>query len=295
MSRKASTVDFARPHFKGSSSKDFFEKFPCLLAGKDLRDAANTIIKARQNGKHVILGIGGHVIKVGLGPVIIDLIKRQIVTGISMNGAAMIHDVEIATYGETSENVDKSIKDGTFGLNSRANLISTQINHEIASSSHTGMGLGEAIGKFLRKKHDTVRGDYSILRAACQYNIPATVHVAFGTDINHMHGSFDPEAAGKATHKDFEFFCQLISEIEGGVYLNVGSAVIMPEVFLKAVSLGRNRGHKVTNFTTIVLDFLKQYRPMKNVCERPTEKGIYLVGHHEIMFPLLAAMVIEGS
>ncbi len=295
MTRKVSTVDFARPHFKGSLAQDFFEKFPYVLAGKDLKDAANTIIKARQNGKHVILGIGGHVIKVGLGPVIIDLIKKQIVTGISMNGAAMIHDVEIATSGETSENVDKSIKDGTFGLNSRANLISTQINHEIASSSHTGMGLGEAIGNFLRKKHDTVRGDYSILRAACQYNIPATVHVAFGTDINHMHGSFDPEAAGKATHKDFEFFCQLISEIKGGVYLNVGSAVIMPEVFLKAVSLGRNRGHKVTKFTTIVLDFLKQYRPMKNVCERPTEKGIYLVGHHEIMFPLLAAMVIEGS
>lgn len=295
MTRKVGINDFAKPHFKGSKAQDFFEKFPYILAGQDVRDAANAIIKARQNDKHVILGIGGHVIKVGLGPIIIDLIKRQIITGVSMNGAAMIHDVEIATYGETSENVDESIKDGTFGMNSRANLISTQINHAIAAGAFQDMGIGKSIGEFLRKAHNTVRGDLSIMRAACQYSIPIMVHIAFGTDIIHMHGSFDPEATGKATHKDFEFFCQLISEIEDGVYLNVGSAVILPEVFLKAVSLGRNRGHKVANFTTIVLDFIKQYRPLKNVCERPTEKGIYLVGHHEIMFPLLAAMVIEGS
>ncbi|MGD2072232.1 MAG: deoxyhypusine synthase family protein [Candidatus Thorarchaeota archaeon] len=292
MTRNVSISNFAGPHIKHTKASTFFKKFPDILAGKDLKDAANTIIKARKNGKHVILGIGGHVIKVGLSPIITDLIERKIITGISMNGAAMIHDVEVALYGDTSENVDKGIENGTFGNDLRAVSVSREIINAISVGASLDKGVGEAVGNMLVLFDNS---NVSILKTAYKKSIPAMVHIASGTDIIHMNLGFDPVATGKTTHTDFKFFCQLIREIEGGVYLNVGSAVILPEIFLKAVSLGRYRNYKVTNFTTIVMDFLKQYRPMKNVCERPTEKGIYLVGHHEIMFPLLAAMIIEGS
>ncbi len=236
--------------------------------------------------------MGAHVIKVGLNPVVIDLMERGIITAVAMNGAGIIHDFEIAMTGRTSEDVSVSIGNGAFGM---ARETCDFLCDAIKRAGEKSQGLGEAVGLAILEKNLPFM-DKSILAAGARLGIPVTVHVAIGTDIIHMHPGFDPEAAGGASHRDFKIFASVVATLEEGVYMNVGSAVILPEVFLKAITLVRNLGNKVDNFTTVNMDFIQQYRPMVNVVNRPTARGgagINLVGHHEIMLPLIAAGVIE--
>jgi hypothetical protein len=236
--------------------------------------------------------MGAHVIKVGLNPIVIDLMERGVITGVAMNGAGIIHDLEIAMIGQTSEDVATALDDGSFGM---ARETCNFLAEVIRSAAKNGMGLGQAVGRAILDQKLPLRNK-SILGAGARLGIPVTVHVAIGTDIIHMHPGFDPAAAGAATHRDFRLFASIVSTLEKGVYLNVGSAVILPEIFLKAVTLVRNLAHPLADFTTVNLDFIKHYRPLTNVISRPTAKGgrgINLVGHHEIMLPLIAAGVIE--
>jgi hypothetical protein len=240
-----------------------------------------------------MLAMGAHAIKVGLNPVIIDLLDRGIINGLAMNGACIIHDAELAMAGKTSEDVASEIGAGRFGM---AEETGKFLNEAISEGAEKGLGLGESVGAMLIRE-DFPFNRHSLLARAYELDIPATVHVAMGTDIIHFHPSADGASIGKASHHDFRIFSSLVSELEGGVFINLGSAVIMPEVFLKALSLVRNLGHKVKDFTTVNMDFIQHYRPMTNVVHRPTldgGKGFSLTGHHEIMFPLLAAAVIEG-
>ncbi len=236
--------------------------------------------------------MGAHVIKVGLNPVVIDLMERGIITAVAMNGAGIIHDSELAMAGQTSEDVSASIGNGSFGM---AHEINSFLSDAIHKAGQKSSGLGETIGLAMIEGNLPFL-DQSILAAGARLGIPVTVHVAFGTDIIHMHPGFDPNAAGAATHIDFRTFASVIATLEGGIYLNVGSAVILPEVFLKAVTLVRNLGHNLDNFTTVNMDFIRHYRPITNVVNRPTARGgqgFDLTGHHEIMLPLIAAGVIE--
>lgn len=240
-----------------------------------------------------MLAMGAHAIKVGLNPAIIDLIERGLLSSISMNGAGIIHDAELAMVGNTSEDVAEEIGKGAFGM---AEETGRFLNSAIKEGAAKNTGLGRAVGEMLvREKFPFNK--HSILARACELDIPVTVHVAVGTDIIHTHPNADGAAIGKSTHLDFRIFAGLVSELQGGVYINLGSAVIMPEVFLKAISLVRNLGHKVTDLTTVNMDFMKHYRPTTNVVSRPTlegGRGFNLIGHHEIMFPLLAAAFIEA-
>ena len=286
------TSDEAKPHRKGASFARFWKSLPGQLGAADLHAAAEAIAKAHKNNKTILWGMGAHVIKVGLAPVIVDLIRRDLVSGILMNGAGCVHDLELAMMGQTSEDVGPALDDGSFGM---ARETADALNAAIQAGAEAGLGMGEAVGR------EIARGAYpykrrSILAAAYRKNIPVTIHAAIGTDIHHMHPSADGAALGLTSYRDFERLASLVGGLEGGVYLNLGSAVILPEVFLKALSLARNLGCKVRRFTTVNLDFLKHYRPMVNVVERPTRlggRGISLIGHHEIMLPLLAAGVIE--
>jgi hypothetical protein len=237
--------------------------------------------------------MGAHPIKVGLSPLIIDLMKRGVITGLAMNGAGVIHDVEIAMVGETSEVVEEALDDGSFGA---ARETAEFINAAVKQGHDKQWGLGESIGTSLGQQ-DFPHSDSSLCAAAHQLGIPVTVHVAFGTDVLHIHPSTDGGALGELTHRDFRIFCGLVTSLEGGVYLNVGSAVILPEVFLKAISAARNLGYTVDNFVTVNMDLIQHYRPTQNVVRRPTArggKGYAFTGHHELMFPLLAAAVVEG-
>jgi hypothetical protein len=237
--------------------------------------------------------MGAHVIKVGLNPVIVDLMQRGIITGVAMNGAGIIHDLEVAMGGQTSEDVAASIDDGSFGM---AAETCTFLSRALAESDTRSVGLGQAVGQAIVKNQLPLM-DQSILAAGSGLGIPVTVHVAIGTDIIHMHPQFDPAKTGQASHRDFRLFTSMVGSLEGGVYLNIGSAVILPEIFLKAVTLARNLGHALDNFTTVNLDFIRHYRPLTNVIQRPTARGgtgINLTGHHEILLPLIAAGVIEA-
>jgi hypothetical protein len=237
--------------------------------------------------------MGAHAVKVGLNPVIIDLMKRGIVTGLAMNGAGIIHDAELAMVGHTSEDVAAHLGEGTFGM---AEETGKFLNAAIKWGAEEGVGLGRAVGASLVKEGFTFN-HYSLLARAFELEIPLTVHVAIGTDIIHFHPSVDGAAIGKTSHMDFRLFAGMVSGLENGVFINLGSAVIMPEVFLKALSLVRNLGHPLKKLTTVNMDFNRHYRPMTNVVQRPTlegGEGYALVGHHEIMFPLLAAAVIDG-
>ena len=236
--------------------------------------------------------MGAHVIKVGLNPVVIDLMQRGVITAVAMNGAGIIHDLEVAMTGQTSEDVAASIGNGSFGMARETGIF---LSDAIKRAGRESIGLGEAVGRSIIDQDLTFKGQ-SILAAGTRLGIPITVHVAIGTDIIHMHPDFDPKEAGGATHRDFRTFVSVISKLEEGVYLNVGSAVILPEVFLKAITLVRNLGHNLENFTTVNMDFIRHYRPMVNVVNRPTARGgqgFNLTGHHEIMLPLVAAGVIE--
>lgn len=289
---KVSADDFARAWEKGSSFKDFLDALPGILAGSHVKSVISAIAAAFQKDKVVVFGMGAHVIKVGLNPVVIDLMERGIVTAVAMNGAGIIHDTELAMSGRTSEDVEASIGNGTFGM---AQETCSFLSSAIKKAARDSLGLGEAVGSTMIEAQLPLL-DKSILAAGVRLGIPVTVHVAIGTDIIHMHPEFDPEKAGGATHRDFRLFASVISALQEGVYLNVGSAVILPEIFLKAVTLVRNMGYHLENFTTVNMDFIQHYRPMTNVVSRPTAgggQGFNLVGHHEIMVPLIAAGVIE--
>jgi hypothetical protein len=288
---KVQTGDFATPHQKGASFKDFFSSLPDILASRNFKDVVAAIVQARKDKRPVMLGMGAHAIKVGLNPVIIDLMERGIITSLSLNGAGIIHDFELALIGRTSEDVDKEILTGAFGM---AEETGSMLNRAIKSAGPEE-GIGAAVGRMIQNGDFPYKGK-SLLAAGRRLEIPVTVHVAIGTDIIHMHPSFDGRATGEAAQRDFLAFCSLVSDIEGGVYINLGSAVLLPEIFLKAVTLCRNLGHSLHHFTTVNMDFVQHYRPNTNVVRRPTQgggRGFALTGHHEIMLPLLAAAIIE--
>ena len=290
-SSKVNTTEFAKACPKGSSFKDFLDGLPDILAAGDLKSVISAMSSAARTQKTIILGMGAHVIKVGLNPVITDLMDRGIISCLALNGAGIIHDLELAITGRTSEDVAAAIDDGAFGMaEDTAAFLGAALSH-----SQPDEGLGHAVGRAI-VENKLPCSEYSILAAGFRLGIPVTVHVAIGTDIIHMHPQFDPARSGEASHLDFRLFSAIVAGLQKGVYLNVGSAVILPEVFLKAVTLARNLGHKLSQFTTVNLDFVQHYRPLTNVISRPTAgggKGINLIGHHEIMLPLIAAGVIE--
>ena len=292
---KVKQADFARPYVAGSGIAGLLESLPHILAGDSFRAVVAVIAKARERGKPVLWGMGGHVIKCGMAPVLIDLMRRGFATGFAMNGSASIHDFEIALCGSTSEDVEAVLPDGRFGS---AEETGREWNQAIVSGAEAGLGAGAALGAGVEKLALPEHGPDSLLLQAWLAGTPLTVHAAFGTDTPHAHPACDPMALGAATHRDFRLFCTMVSELNhGGVYINAGSAVVMPEVFLKAVSTARNLGHELRDFTTVNLDFLQHYRPRVNVVERPHAqaggRGYALTGHHEIMIPLLAAALIE--
>ncbi len=295
---KVSVRDFAKAPATNSSLTKFLDSLPNILAAEDLRHLLGAIHNARRQRKAILWGIGGHVIKVGLGPVLIDLIKRGFVSGIAMNGAALIHDFEIALAGNTSEDVEAGIGEGQFGMAAETG----EYINEIAKLSHRiRIGYGEAAGQYLSSGIIGVKhADSSVLVAAYKYRIPVTIHLAIGTDIPHMHPAANGAALGDATHHDFRLFCALVQQMHpGGVYLNWGSAVVLPEIFLKAISVVRNLGVALRPITTANFDFIQHYRPLQSVVKRPTASpqrrggpeshGYAITGHHELLFPLVAA------
>jgi len=268
-------------------------RLPDILAARDLRGAVERLTRALRRGRPVVLGMGAHPIKVGLGPVIVDLIERGRLAAVAMNGACLVHDFELAWNGRTSEDVGPGLERGTFGM---ARETGEFLNRATREGVAAGLGLGRAIGDaILRARLPFHRT--SILAAAARADIPATAHVAIGTDIVHMHPSADGAAIGEGSLRDFHLLAGVVARLAGGVYLNLGSAVVLPEVFVKALNLARNVGHPVRDLTTIDMDFTRHYRPAVNVVARPTAaggRGIHLTGHHEIMFPLLWAAVEDA-
>lgn len=295
LSKRKSKVEIASAallYESGNSFSDFIKGLPEILAAKDFRAVVRAIIDARKNKRPVILGMGAHPIKVGLSPIIIGLIEKGIVTAIATNGACIIHDFELSFTGQTSEDVAEELCKGTFGM---AKETGEYINKAINSGVQKGLGIGKSLGEMIQNSKFKYK-NMSIFGTAYKLGLPATVHVAIGTDIIHMHPQADGRSLGEGSHRDFKLFTSVVSDLEGGVYINLGSAVIMPEVFLKALTIARNLGNKVENFTTVNMDFIQHYRPHQNVLKRPTFKkgcSYALTGHHEIMFPLLAAAVIE--
>jgi hypothetical protein len=286
----------ARPHRPGATLAAFLEGLPRVLAADALRELVEAVARARARGRPVLWGLGAHVIKVGLSPVIVDLMERGFVSGLALNGAGVVHDFELAVAGHTSEDVAAGLGSGAFGM---ARETAQEVNRAIVEGDRDGLGLGAAVGRHLATRRPRARNlGVSLLAAAWRLKLPATVHVAIGTDIVHMHPACDPAALGRATHLDFRLFAAQVAELRGGVYLNVGSAVVLPEVFLKAVTLARNLGHRVENVTTANLDFIQSYRPSLNVVERPVAgsgRGLRLTGHHELLVPLLAAALVERA
>lgn len=278
--------------FHAWSFRAFLDSLPDILAVRDFRSVVKAIVRARMKDRPVILGMGAHPIKVGLSPVIVNMIENHIITAVAMNGACIVHDYELALMGRTSEDVDSELCRGTFGM---AEETGNGLNRAITTGIKKGLGVGRAVGDHILKL-DTGFRDMSILAAAARLDIPATVHVAIGTDIIHMHPAADGKAIGEGSMRDFRLFSSVISDLKGGVYINLGSAVIMPEVFLKAIAVTRNLKHSVRDFTTVNMDFIQHYRTRENVLRRPVLSGgdaYALTGHHEIMFPMLAAAVNE--
>jgi len=309
---KVKTTDFASVYRAGSGVAGWMDSLPRILAGNSFRAVVDALVAARKRQRPIIWGLGGHVIKCGLAPVVIDLMRRGYVTVFALNGAAAIHDFEIALAGHTSEDVEAVLPDGRFGS---AEETGREMNRAIADGAREGLGMGEALGRWLASSagpcgRPLVAGDSlpgpnppatrspALLLQAYRQGTPVTVHVAIGTDTPHTHPAADAAAIGSASHRDFRLLSAYVADLnEGGVYLNVGSAVVLPEVFLKAVSAVRNLGHPLANFTTANFDFLQHYRPRVNVVERPHAgsggAGYAITGHHELMVPLLAAALIE--
>ena len=289
---KVKVNDFAKPFSKEKSFKDFLNSLPNILAADNLRQVASSVVAAYKNKKAVVVGMGAHVIKVGLSPVIIDLMERGIINAVAMNGACIVHDFEIAYAGMTSEDVDAEIGKGEFGMSEETGKL---LNNAIKRGVKKGWGIGKSVGQMINSSKYPYK-DLSILAAGARLGVAVTVHVAIGTDIIHIHPQMDGKATGEGSSRDFKLFAAVVANLEGGVYLNIGSAVLLPEVFLKALTLVRNLGHKVEKFTTVNMDFIQHYRPLTNVVRRPTKqggKGYTITGHHEIMVPLLAGMIKE--
>lgn len=292
---KVRAADFATLYEKGAGLAGWLDRLPRLLAGEAFPAVIDAIAAAKRQGKPVIWGLGGHVIKCGLAPVLADLMRRGYATAFAMNGAAAIHDFEIALAGHTSEDVEAVLPDGSFGS---AEETGREMNEAIARGACEGIGIGEALGQRLHEIANPAFAGASLLHEAWCNATPVTVHVAVGTDTPHTHPAADPSAIGKGTHHDFRLFCTLAAGLDGGgVYVNAGSAVVLPEVFLKAVSAVRNLGYPLRGFTTVNFDFLQHYRPRVNVVERPHAqaggRGYAITGHHELMLTLVAAALIE--
>ncbi len=290
---KVGLAQFATPYKAGSGVRGLMASLPSLLAASDFKEVVNAIVAARRAERPIIWGLGAHVLKTGLSPVLVDLMERGFVSAVATNGAGIIHDFEIALSGATSEDVDATLGPGTFGM---AEETGTLLNRAINEGVANGMGFGQSVGRFL----DAARPPFaqiSVAASAFRMQIPLTVHVALGTDIIHMHPHASGAAIGEASLRDFKYFVSCVSRLDGGVYLNCGSAVVLPEVFLKAVAISRNEGRSLDGLTTVNLDFLRQYRPLTNVVTRPTAgvgKGYALTGHHELLIPMLAAALIES-
>ena len=290
---KVNFQGFARLCRKGSSFREFYHSLPHILAAKDFQTVVEAIVKAHKKRKTVLWMFGAHVIKVGLSPLLIELIKRKIVTAIAMNGAGVVHDFELAFMGSTSEDVAAALADGSFGMAEETHHF---INSGIREGAKKGRGLGQSVGAMIMKKRFPYK-NLSLLATCYQMGVPATVHVAIGTDIIHQQSTADGAAIGQASMTDFRTLMEVVATLgHGGVVGNVGSAVILPEVFLKAVSIARNLGHAVKDFTAFDFDMIRHYRPTENVLKRPTLLGgraIHITGHHELMIPLLVRAVME--
>jgi len=294
---KVEVDDFAQVYEQGSGITGLLHSLPKILTGQEFRKVVEAILNARSKGKLVIWGLGAHVIKCGLSPILIDLMRRGFISALAMNGASAIHDFEIAMVGSTSEDVEKALPKGDFGTSEETGR---WMNEAINQGVNTGMGVGESLGSYLQRYVDRFPfAIYSVLASAYSRNIPVTVHIALGTDTIHNHPAADGSALGKGSLQDFRLLTSLVRDLhDGGVFLNCGSAVILPEVFLKTISMVRNLGNQLENFTTVNLDFQQHYRPTQNVVKRPTSRsgqGIALTGHHELMVPLLAASLVESG
>ena len=289
---KVNLNDFARPLGGNASLSDFLDSLPNVLAVQSFRQLAARIRRARDVNKPIIWGIGGHVIKTGLAPVIIDLMKQGYVSAIAGNGSVLVHDSEIAMVGSTSEDVDATLQEGVFG---GAEETAQLLNGAARDGARDQIGLGEAVGRALISLNPKHR-EYSLLCAAYEFEIPFTAHITIGGDIAHFHRDFDGASLGVTSHTDFRLLAELVRRMDGGgVYLNIGSAVVLPEVFLKCVTLVRNLGYSFSDITTANFDFIQSYRPMTNVVRRPTEHGAghgySITGHHELDIPLFAALI----
>jgi hypothetical protein len=292
---KVSVADAARTWQAGGTLRSYLDSLPNHLAVQNFRHVVAAILEARRRGKPVILGTGAHVIKVGLSPILVDLLERELVTAVAMNGACAVHDFELAYAGFTSEDVEAQLAEGEFGMAEETGRI---INEAVADGVRRGLGFGRALGERLFAAQPPYVHQ-SVFAACARLDLPCTVHVALGTDIVHMHPTCDGAVVGEATQRDFCLLASVVADLDdGGVYLNVGSAVLLPEVFLKALTLARNVGHRVRNFVTVNLDFIQHYRPTENVVRRPVAQGgqgYALTGHHELLVPLLAAALIEEA
>jgi hypothetical protein len=292
---KARAADFAKPFRKGGGIAAWLDGLPNMLGAADLKAVVRAMIEARASGGGIIWGFGAHVIKTGLSPILVDLAERGFVSAFATNGAGIIHDFEIALAGSTSEDVDEALGPGRFGM---ADETGRLLNRAIKEGVDLGMGLGQSVGTYLAQINPPFVY-LSVAAAASRLGIPLTAHVALGTDIIHMHKDASGAAIGEGSLRDFRYFVSNVAKLNRGVYLNCGSAVVLPEVFLKAVALARNRGIPLTGLTTVNLDFMRLYRPQTNVVVRPPAGtgglGYSLVGHHEILIPLLAAALIEAA
>jgi hypothetical protein len=289
---KANAADFARVYQRGSGVAGLIGSLPNILAAADFKAVVDAIAAARAGERGIVWGLGAHVLKTGLSPTLVDLMERGFVSAIATNGAGIIHDFELALSGATSEEVDEALGPGKFGMaEETGRLLNAAINDGVGR----GLGIGQAIGRYLGSAKPP-HASLSVVAAAARLDIPVTVHVGIGTDIIHMHPDASGAAIGEGSLRDFRYFASNVARLAGGVYLNCGSAVILPEVFLKAVALARNRGVALDGLTTVNMDFVRLYRPHTNVVSRPVAgigKGYSLVGHHEIMIPLLAAALAE--
>ena len=287
---KVAVQDFAKPHSAGATLEGFLNNLPNFLAAADFKQIVEAMAAAVKNGRTVLLMMGAHSIKCGLNPILIDAMRSGLIQAVALNGAGSIHDFETAFQGETSEDVQRGLDDGSFGM---ADETGRMMNAAFASGVARGLGAGRALGETMA---DFPNKHLSILRTGVEHDVPVTVHIALGTDIIHQHPTANGAILGEASFRDFQRFASVVATLDGGVVLNIGSAVIMPEVFLKALTIARNLGHTVNQFTTATFDMIRHYRPMENVVRRPTHlggKGYYIVGHHELMIPLLFAAVKE--